>query len=128
MAAALGFVVGLLVVGSVSMRRKRRDRRGQLLTGERELGGQVIELEGENTRLCETRARQNPPGRRLVGGAAAADRGSPAAAKRRVTVPSPPADRRVEPVYEEARRVACLRRDSDLSFLSPDDRPGPSRP
>jgi hypothetical protein len=34
----------------------------------------------------------------------------------------------VKPVYEEARRVACLRRDSDLSFLSPDDRPGPSRP
>jgi hypothetical protein len=37
MAAAIGFAVGLLVVGSVSMRRTRQARRKQLRTAEREL-------------------------------------------------------------------------------------------
>lgn len=49
MAAVLGFVVGLLVVGSASTRRTRRAHRKQLRTAERELSGQLIELERENT-------------------------------------------------------------------------------
>jgi hypothetical protein len=121
MAATVGFVVGLLVVGSVSMRRTRRARRRQLREVERELGAQLIELERENTRLRETLVRRDPPTRRLGEGAATADLGSSAATAPRVTIPSPPADRRVEPLYAEARRVARLRGDPDLSFLSVDD-------
>jgi hypothetical protein len=51
MAAALGLVIGLLVVGSLSLRRTRRARRRQLRVTERELRGQLPKLEGENTRL-----------------------------------------------------------------------------
>jgi hypothetical protein len=115
MAAALGFVVGLLVVGSVSMRRTRRARRKRLRTAERELGGQLLQLERANARLREDLARRDLAERRLVGVPAAADLEAPAAARR---TPSPVADRQVEPVYEEARRVARLRSSSDLSFPS----------
>jgi hypothetical protein len=97
MAAAIGFAVGLLVVGSVSMRRTRQARRKQLRTAERELSGQLLELERENARLREDLARRDLAARRA---------------------PSPLADRQVEPVYEEARRVARLRSGSDLSFPS----------
>jgi len=116
-AAALGFVVGLLVVGAVGLRRTRRARRRQLRTAESDLSGQLIELERENARLREILARRDPPARRLV--ATAVDHGPPAATARRV--PSPPADRQREPVYEEARRAAHLRGDPDLSFLWTDD-------
>jgi hypothetical protein len=115
MAAALGFVVGLLVVGSVSMRRTRRARRKRLRTAERELGGQLLQLERANARLREDLARRDLAERRLVGVPAGADLEAPAAARR---TPSPVADRQVEPVYEEARRVARLRSSSDLSFPS----------
>jgi uncharacterized protein HemY len=121
MATALGLVVGLLVVGSVAMRRARWARRKQRRTAERELHGQLIQLEHENTQLRDELARRDQPVRHLVGVAPAADHGAPAPAERRVTVPSPPADRRTEPLYAEARRVARLRSDSDLSFLSTDD-------
>jgi hypothetical protein len=94
MTAGLGFVVGLLAVGSVSLRRTRRARRKQLRVAERELSGQLIELERENKRLRGD----------LAGWA-----------------PHPPVDRRGEPVYDEARRVARLHSDSDRSLLSPDD-------
>jgi hypothetical protein len=114
MAAAIGLVVGLLMVGSVSLRRARRTRRRLLRTAERELR----ELERENTRLREDVARWDLAARRLGTVAAAADLESPADARR---VPSPLADRRGEPLYDEARRVARLRGDSDLSFLSTDD-------
>lgn len=115
MAAAIGFVVGLLVVGSVSLRRSRRARRRQLRTAERELRGQLLELEDENTGLREELARQELAGRRGAGVASAAGLDAPATAGR---VPPPPADSREEPVYAEARRVARLRSDSD--------RPSPS--
>lgn len=115
MAAAIGFVVGLLVVGSVSLRRSRRARRRQLRTTERELRGQLLELEDENTGLREELARQELAGRRGAGVASAAGLDAPATAGR---VPPPPADSREEPVYAEARRVARLRSDSD--------RPSPS--
>jgi uncharacterized membrane protein YccC len=111
MAAALGFVVGLLVVGSVSLRRSRRARRKQLRTAERELRGQLLELGDENTRLREELARQELAGRRVAGVASAAGLDAPATAGR---VPPPLADSREEPVYAEARRVARLRSDSDL--------------
>jgi hypothetical protein len=104
MAAALGFVVGLLVVGSVSLRRSRRARR-------KELRGQLLELGDENTRLREELARQELAGRRVAGVASAAGLDAPATAGR---VPPPLADGREEPVYAEARRVARLRSDSDL--------------
>lgn len=115
MAAAIGFVVGLLVVGSVSLRRSRRARRRQLRTTERELRGHLLELEDENTGLREELARQELAGRRGAGVASAAGLDAPATAGR---VPPPPADSREEPVYVEARRVARLRSDSD--------RPSPS--
>jgi uncharacterized membrane protein YccC len=118
MAAAIGFVVGLLVVGSMSLRRTRRARRRQLRNAERELSGQLLELERENTGLREELARRDQAARRLAGVAAAADLEAPAAARR---VPSPPADRQGEPVYEEARRVARLHSDSGRSSLSRDD-------
>ena len=44
MAAALGLMIGLLVVGSLSLRRTRRARRRQLRRVERELRGQLLEL------------------------------------------------------------------------------------
>jgi hypothetical protein len=116
-AVALGFVVGLLVVGAVGLRRTRRARRRQLRTAERDLSGQLIELERENARLRRILARRDPPARRLV--ATAVDHGPPAATARRV--PAPPADRQREPVYEEARRAAHLRGDPDLSLLWTDD-------
>jgi uncharacterized membrane protein YccC len=97
MAAAIGFAVGLLVVGSVSLRRTRRARRKQARTAERELSGQLLELESENSRLREDLARRDLAARRT---------------------PSPLANRQVEPVYEEARRVAGLRSGSDWSFPS----------
>jgi uncharacterized membrane protein YccC len=119
MTAALGFVVGLLAVGSVSLRRTRRARRKQLRVAERELSGQLIELERENKRLREDLAGRDLAARRLGGAAAAADLGPPPGTAR--WVPRPPADRQAEPVYDEARRVARLRSDPDLSFLSTDD-------
>jgi hypothetical protein len=115
MAAALGLVIDLLVVGSLSMRRTRRARRTQLRRTERELSSQLLELERENTKLRDELARRDSAARRLAGVPAAADLEPPGAARR---TPSPLADRQVELIYEEARRVAHLRSHSDLPFLS----------
>jgi uncharacterized membrane protein YccC len=121
MAAALGLVIGLLVVGSLSMRRTRRAHRTQLRRIERELSSQLLELERENIRLRDELARRDSAARRLAGVPAAADLEPPGAARR---PPSPLADREVELIYEEARRVARLRSDSDLPFLSSYTRSG----
>jgi hypothetical protein len=51
MAAVLGFVLALLVVGSGRMRRGRRARRRQLRTAERDLTAQLAQLERENASL-----------------------------------------------------------------------------
>jgi hypothetical protein len=110
MAAALGLVVGLLVVGSLSLRRTRRARRKQLRQAERLLSGQLLELKRENTRLRDELARRDSAARRLAR-VAAADLDPPAAAPR---TPSPMADHQLEPIYEEARRVARLRSSFDL--------------
>jgi uncharacterized membrane-anchored protein YhcB (DUF1043 family) len=81
-AAAIGLVVGLLVVGSLSTRRTRRARRRQLRRAEQELSGQVLELERENSRLRDELTRRDSAARRLAGVATAADLESPAAARR----------------------------------------------
>jgi uncharacterized membrane protein YciS (DUF1049 family) len=115
MAAALGLMIGLLLVGALSLRRTRRVRRRQLRRAERELRGQLLEFEGENTRLREELARRDSAARRLAGVAAAAGLEPPAAAG---TVPPLLADRQVEPIYEEARRVARLRSSGELLLPS----------
>ena len=115
MAATLGFVIGLLIVASVSMRRTRRARRNQLRTVERELSGQLLELERENSRLREDLARRDLAARRSVRVPAAADPKAAAAAR---TVASPLADPQKEPLYEAARRAARLRSSADPSFPS----------
>ena len=112
MAAALGFVVGLLVVWSVSMRRTRRVRRRQLRTTERDLTAQVAELERDNASLRGELAHHDPPLRRPGASAMPADpatASAAASAERGARVRSTPADRHPEPVYEEARRAARLR-------------------
>jgi ABC-type cobalt transport system substrate-binding protein len=112
-AAAVGLVIGLLVVGSVSLRRTRRVRRKRLRQAEHELRGQLAELKRENIRLCEELAHRDAAARRLARVAvAAADPEAAVAAAQRT--PAPVADRQVEPLYEEARRVARLRSSFDL--------------
>jgi uncharacterized membrane protein YccC len=115
MAAALGLVIGLLVVGSVSLRRTRRARRKQLRRAERELRGQLLELERETAGLRDELARRDSAARRLVRVAAAADPEAAAAAR---VDPSALADRQVEPIYEQARRVARLRGSAEPSLPS----------
>ena len=110
MAVALGLVIGLLVVASMSMRRTRRARRKRLRQAEHELRSQLLALERENTSLRDELAHRDSAARRLVGGAAAANPEAAAAPRRS---PSPLADRQVEPIYEEARRVARLRSSFD---------------
>jgi uncharacterized membrane protein YccC len=111
MAAALGLVIGLLVVGTLSLRRTRRTRRKQLRRAEYELRGQLLVLGRENSRLRDELARRDSAARRLAGVAAAADLDPPAAVSRAAAAL---ADRQVEPIYEEARRVARLRSSFDL--------------
>jgi hypothetical protein len=115
MAAALGLMIGLLLVGALSLRRTRRVRRRQLRGAERELRGQLLELQDRNTRLREELARRDSAARRVAGVAAAAGLEPPAAAG---TVSPPLADHQVEPIYEEARRVARLRSSFELSVPS----------
>jgi hypothetical protein len=115
-AAALGFIVGLLVVGSVSLRRTRRAHRRQLRTAERDLTAQLAELERDNASLREELARRDPPLRRSAEAAMPADLGTTSAAsvaERRARVGSMPADRHLEPVYEQARQAARLRSQLD---------------
>ena len=92
--AAVGFVVGALAVASLSLRRARRVRLRELRQSERDLTDEVAELERENRSLRGELARRDPRARR------------PAAA-------AMPADRPLDPAYDEARRVAHLR-GSDL--------------
>jgi hypothetical protein len=114
--AALGFVLGLLVVGAGSLRRTRRARRRQLRTAERDLTAQLAELERENASLREELADRD---RRLARPAEAArpgDLGSAwtaSVADRQATVLPLAADGPAEPVYEQARRAAHLRSDLD---------------
>jgi uncharacterized membrane protein YciS (DUF1049 family) len=112
MVAALGFVVGLLVVGAASLRWTRRARRRQLRTTEHHLTAQLNKLERENASLRQELAHRDRP---LPGPAEAArpgDLGSAAAAsvaKGQARVLPLPIGGPAEPVYEQARRAARLR-------------------
>jgi uncharacterized membrane protein YccC len=122
MAAAIGLVIGLLVLGSVSMRRTRRARRKRLRRAEHELRGQLLKLQRENIRLREELAHRDAAARRLARVAvAAADPEAGAAARR---TPAPVADRQVEPLNEEARRIARLRSSFDLDVPATGARSG----
>ena len=61
MAAALGLVVGLLVVLSAGTTRTRRARRKRLRAAERDLNRQVAELQRDNARLRRELARRDRP-------------------------------------------------------------------
>jgi uncharacterized membrane protein YciS (DUF1049 family) len=110
--AALGFVVGVLALGSISLRRSRRVRRRELRRAEQDLSAEVAELERENRSLRDELARRAAVSRRPGAGAMPADL-APAPmtpeAERRTRAYSTPADRHPEPVYEEARRATRLR-------------------
>jgi hypothetical protein len=88
--AVLGFVIGVLAVASVGLRRTRRARRRELREAERELTAQLDELERENMSL-----------RKQLAG------------ERRPRPPAPPTDPYREPVYDDARRAARLRSDME---------------
>jgi len=110
--AALGFVIGVLAVGSLTMRRARRVRRRELRRAERDLTSDVAELERENRDLRDALARRASSSRRPGTGAVAPDRATDATVSGGERRPRPrpmPDDRHPEPVYEQARRVARLR-------------------
>ena len=117
--AALGFMVGVLAVGSVSLRRARRVRRRELRRAEEDLTAEVAELERENNGLREELARRTQLLRHPAAGAGGmpadlAPGATSSGGERRTRAYSAPADRHAEPVYDEARRVARLRsRDQD---------------
>jgi hypothetical protein len=126
-AAALGFVIGVLVVASASTTRTRRTRRKQLRTTGRDLNRQVAELQRDNAKLRDELAHRDQRVRHLGEFANPADlRSTPWAggtADRGITVPShQAAERHPEPLYEEARRAARLRSHPDRLLLSTDDR------
>jgi hypothetical protein len=111
-AAAVGFLVGVLAVGSLTLRRSRRVRRKELRRAEEDLSADVAELERENKSLRDELARRAAVARRPGAGAMPADLASGSmgpGGERRTRAYSDPADRQPEPVYDEARRVARLR-------------------
>jgi hypothetical protein len=110
--AALGFVIGVLAVASVSLRRSRRVRRRELRRAEQDLTAEVAELERENSSLRDELARRAAVARRPGAAAMPADLapGSLAPGSERPTrAYAAPADHHPEPVNEEARRVDRLR-------------------
>lgn len=116
MAVALGFVLGLLVVGAASLRRTRRARRRQLRTAERDLTAQLTKLERENASLREELADRDRTLARPVEAARQGDLGgtwTASVAEGQARVLPLPADGPAEPVYEQARRAAHLRSGMD---------------
>jgi hypothetical protein len=116
MAAALGFVLGLLVVGAASLRRTRRARRRQLRTAECDLTGQLAELERENASLRKELADRDRPLARPAEAASPGGLGSARTASvpdRQARVLPLPVGGPAEPVYEQARRAARLHGDLD---------------
>ena len=111
--AGLGFVVGVLVIGSLSLRRARRVRRRELRRAEHDLTADVAELERENRSLRDELARRASSSRRPGMGAMPPDRATDATVsegeRRRAAPDRVPSDRHPEPVYEQARRVDRLR-------------------
>jgi hypothetical protein len=115
--AALGFIVGLLMVGAASLRRTRRARRRQLRTAERDLTARLAERERENASLRQELADRDRTLARPAEAASPGDLGSAwtaSVANRQASIPPMPADGPAEPVYEQARRAAAhLRSDLD---------------
>ena len=114
--AALGFVLGLLMVGAASLRRTRRARRRQLRTAERDLTAQLTKLERENASLREELADRDRTLARPVEAARSGDLGgtwTASVAEGQARVLPLPADGPAEPVYEQARRAAHLRSGMD---------------
>jgi uncharacterized membrane protein YciS (DUF1049 family) len=112
MVAALGFVVGLLVVGAASLRRTRRVRRRQLRTAERDLTAQLNELERENASLRRKLIHRDRPLPDPAEAARPDELGSASTASvtdRQARVLPLPIGGPAEPVYEQARRAARLR-------------------
>ena len=110
--AALGFMVGVLAVASVSLRRSRRVRRRELRRAEQDLTDEVAELERENSSLRDELARRAAVSRRPGAAGMPADLAPGSTApggERRTRAYSAPADHHPEPVNEEAGRVARLR-------------------
>jgi hypothetical protein len=110
-AAALGFALGLLLVGAASLRRTRRARRRQLRTAERHLTAQLTKLERENASLREELADRDRTLARPVEAARPGDLGSTwtaSVALGQARVLPLPADGHPEPVYEQARRATHL--------------------
>jgi len=110
--AALGFVVGVLAVGSLSLRRARRVRRRELRRVERDLTADVAELERENRSMREELARRASSSRRPGMGPIPPDRAADAtmSGAEQLARPRPvPTDRHPEPVYEQARQATRLR-------------------
>ena len=111
--AAVGFMVGLLAVGSVSLRRARRVRRRELRRAEQDLAAEVAELERENDSLRDElarRAQRRPGAGAMPPGPPGPPPGSTTSVgQRRARAYSAPADRPPEPAYDEARRAARLR-------------------
>ena len=108
--AAVGFIAGMLMVASVTLRRARRVRRRELRRAEQDLSAEVAQLERENDSLRAELARRTQ--RRPGPGGMPADLGPGPAApvgERRARAYNAPPDRHPEPVYDEARRVARLR-------------------
>ena len=121
-AAALGFVVGLLVVGAASLRRTRRARRRQLRTAEHELTAQQTKLERENASLRQELAQCDRPVRRSAETATLAEAArlgqfgsawTASVAEGQARVLPLPVGGPAEPVYEQARRAARLPSDLD---------------
>jgi len=106
--AAVGYMVGVLAVASVSLRRARRIRRRELRRAEQELTAEVAQLERENSSLREELARraQRRPDAMPADLAASS---AASAGERRTRAYSAPADRHPEPVYDDATRIARLR-------------------
>jgi uncharacterized membrane protein YciS (DUF1049 family) len=114
MVAGLGFVVGLLVVGAVSLRRTRRERRRQLPTAEHELTARLAKRERENASLRQELAHRDRPVRRSAEAARLGEFGSAAVAsvaEGQAMVLPLPVGGPAEPVSERARRAARLRSD-----------------
>jgi uncharacterized membrane protein YciS (DUF1049 family) len=110
--AAVGFVVGVLVVASVTLRRSRRVHRRELRRAEQDLTAEVAELEHENRSLRDELARRAAVARQPGMGAMPPDRATDATVsggERRARPDPVPTDPYAEPVYEQARRAARLR-------------------
>jgi uncharacterized membrane protein YccC len=112
LAAALGFLVALLLVASVASRKTRRARRKELRAARRDMQERIAGLQDENQSLWdkladseETAPRHGQPARPAD---PRRDRWANEPDDRRRTVAPEPAEHQREPLYEQSRRAAGL--------------------